>query len=137
MNNQQLCDAINQLAYEVNALAREKGWWDTERNIGESIALMHSELSEALEALRDPKCDHLCDKCLGTGRVGPVSRSEPCAKCGGSGRALAGSRFAEELADCVIRILDLCGGRDIDLGAAIIAKHRYNATRPRRHGKEF
>ncbi len=38
-------------AKEVHDTAREKGWWDKERNDGEMIALMHSELSEALEAL--------------------------------------------------------------------------------------
>ncbi len=37
--------------------AKEKGWWDFERSDGELIALMHSELSEALEALRND-----CDK---------------------------------------------------------------------------
>lgn len=33
-------------------VAKEKGWWDTPRNDGELVALMHSELSEALEAMR-------------------------------------------------------------------------------------
>ena len=36
-----------------HAIAKEKGWWDTERNDAEIIALLHSELSEALEALRE------------------------------------------------------------------------------------
>ena len=34
-------------------IAKSKGWWDRPRNDGELIALMHSELSEALEELRD------------------------------------------------------------------------------------
>jgi NTP pyrophosphatase (non-canonical NTP hydrolase) len=34
-------------------LAKDKGWWETKRNDGELIALMHSELSEALEELRN------------------------------------------------------------------------------------
>jgi len=44
--------AWHQVADSVHQIARRKGWWDAERNDGEIIALMHSELSEALEALR-------------------------------------------------------------------------------------
>jgi len=44
---------INDLAAEVHTIARSKGFWDEARNMGEMIALMHSELSEALEAHRD------------------------------------------------------------------------------------
>ena len=41
------------MLYEViTNTAIEKGWWDSDRNDGEIIALIHSELSEALEALR-------------------------------------------------------------------------------------
>jgi len=40
------------LQFHVHRTAVNKGWWDSERNEGEAIALMHSELSEALEALR-------------------------------------------------------------------------------------
>ena len=44
--------AIAGLGERINDIAKEKGWWDEERNNGEMIALMHSELSEALEWLR-------------------------------------------------------------------------------------
>ena len=43
---------INDFIKECHRIAKEKGWWDEERNDGELIALMHSELSEALEAMR-------------------------------------------------------------------------------------
>lgn len=45
---------IKDLQSEVHATAREKGWYEKDRNAGELIALMHSELSEGLEALRHP-----------------------------------------------------------------------------------
>jgi NTP pyrophosphatase (non-canonical NTP hydrolase) len=52
-----------------HSIAKEKGWWDTERNDGELIALMHSELSEALEAMRnhgakEAIAEELADCCI-------------------------------------------------------------------------
>lgn len=44
---------INDLIAECHNVAKAKGWWDKERSDGELIALMHSELSEALEAMRN------------------------------------------------------------------------------------
>jgi NTP pyrophosphatase (non-canonical NTP hydrolase) len=52
-----------------HAIAKEKGWWEKERNEGELIALMHSELSEALEAMRnhgkkEEIAEELADCCI-------------------------------------------------------------------------
>jgi NTP pyrophosphatase (non-canonical NTP hydrolase) len=52
-----------------HGIAKEKGWWDSERNDGELIALMHSELSEALEAMRqhaqmEDIAEELADCCI-------------------------------------------------------------------------
>jgi NTP pyrophosphatase (non-canonical NTP hydrolase) len=47
------------------------------------------------------------------------------------------ANFAEELADTVIRIGDLCGGLKIDLEAEVLRKMAINSKRPRLHGKEF
>ena len=40
---------LKEFQKEVHQTAIDHGWWETDRNIGEQIALMHSELSEALE----------------------------------------------------------------------------------------
>ena len=40
---------IKELIIKSHDIAKSKGWWDEERSIPELIALMHSELSEALE----------------------------------------------------------------------------------------
>ena len=60
---------INDFIRECHTIAKEKGWWDEERNDGELIALMHSELSEALEAMRtqagkDAVAEELADCCI-------------------------------------------------------------------------
>lgn len=61
--------SIRALVYECYQIARSKGWWDRRRNDAELIALMHSELSEALEALRehqskDAVAEELADCCI-------------------------------------------------------------------------
>lgn len=60
---------IGKLIEECHTTALRKGWWDEERNDGELIALMHSELSEALEAMRaradmDAIAEELADCCI-------------------------------------------------------------------------
>lgn len=100
-------DAIEGLQLAIHANAVSHGWWDGEQNDAEKIALMHSELSEALEAMREGNPDS--DK-------------------------IAFTSVEEELADCVIRILDYAGRQQMDLAGAIMAKHEYNLTRPYKHG---
>jgi NTP pyrophosphatase (non-canonical NTP hydrolase) len=61
--------SVKGLIKRCHSIAKSKGWWDSERNDGELIALMHSELSEALEAMRahgssDNIAEELADCCI-------------------------------------------------------------------------
>lgn len=100
---------------KVHALARQKGWWEGEVVLGEKFALVHAELSEALEALREPTVDAVCGKCEDWNGRGGLD----CPKCGGTGQALGGSRFLEELADTQIRLMDIAGHLGVDFSRKI------------------
>lgn len=134
---------LKELQSQAHQIAVEKGWWENDRNMGEQIALMHSELSEALEEWRrnpDPTVvwygypESLARECS---HIETVSQ-EPTQTCNHRDAAstIRGKPegFGVELADCVIRILDTCETYGLDLEALIVEKMNYNRTRPYRHG---
>lgn len=99
--------------------AVDKGFYSgrlADRSVGELLALVHSEISEALEDWRNSDGSQ---EDLQTIKIDEGGKPEG---------------FAIELADAVIRILDLCGRYKINLGRAIVRKMIYNRTRERLHG---
>lgn len=100
---------INDLCGSIHSDNVAAGWWHNihtgeplDRNMGELLCLVHSEISEAMEGHRkgfpDDKLPH---------------------------RAM----LEVELADACIRIFDIAGWLGLDLGGAIAEKRAFNATR--------
>lgn len=117
---------ITNLIKECNDIAKEKGWWDEPRSFGDQIALMHSELSEALEEFRTPK--YALD-IEGDQNIYQIKIEDWDGYTSGKPEGIA-----VELADVLIRIFDTCGQLQIPLAEALIQKIEYNKTRPYRHG---
>ncbi len=101
---------LGKIQHAVHKLSVEKGWWDRPRSIPESLCLIHSEVSEALEEYRNGKATSI-----------RIENGKP-------------EGMAIELADIIIRVLDLAEWLKIDIATAIDVKHSYNQSRPYRHG---
>lgn len=102
---------VGELVELCHGKAVQGGWWTDlatgeslrgKRNVGELLCLVHSEISEAMEGHRKRLMD---DKLP----------HRPM--------------FEVELADALIRIFDIAGGYDLDLGGALVEKLAYNAKR--------
>ena len=108
-------DGWDQVAWAVYQHARDAGFHEA-RDVGDmdasaiiALALIHTEVSEAVEAIR----------------TGPTMPDEHCPEY---------TNLAIELADTVIRIMDLGQQLDLDLSGAILAKAEYNLSRGHLHG---
>jgi len=119
---------INDLAQNIHKTAKDKGFYNSERNMGEMLALIHSEVSEALEA--DRKNGYA------TGNVRDVLGLD-LELFKEHFEAELKNTFEDELADIVIRVMDLAAYKSIDLEGHIQAKIRYNTTREHKHGKKY
>lgn len=104
-------EAVDNLTTVCHSVAFASGWWTdlsslagspADRNVGEMLCLVHSEISEAMEGDRKNKPDdHLPHR----------------------------PSIEVELADAIIRILDIGGGLNLDIGGALAEKLQYNCNR--------
>lgn len=104
-----IANGLSMLSLSAHNASREAGWYTNletgeakERNVGEMLMLIVSEVAEGMEGIRKDKMD---DK-------------------------LPHRKMIEvELADAVIRIGDLCGFLGLDLGGAVVEKMAFNRSR--------
>ncbi len=112
---------LNKLTEDIVNYRKEKGFhtgWD---NMDQKLMLVVGELSEAHEDLRKGRLSKYYEE--------TASGRKPCG-------------FASELADAIIRLLDIMGsveidGQPIDVELTLLEKHGYNLGRPYMHGKKF
>ncbi len=135
---------VTELVDEAYACAKEKGWHDKPATFGDRIALVHSELSEALEAfrtldgdafdaIREPLYSHNGNLTRDSHRFEAWEKDDFIE---GACKVVPNKPegVQSELADVVIRVGHICGLYGIDLERAVMEKMAYNRTRPYRHG---
>lgn len=113
-----MATTLNELRDAVGKWAEDKGWNDKPRSVGEDIALMHSELSEALEEHRNGLKPH----------------EQYFIPLDDGGTKPEGIPI--EIADVLIRIFHFAAKYSIDLDDAYKTKMDYNAQRAYRHGNK-
>jgi len=110
--NGDVFDALDHIGRQVGAVAADKGWREEQRAISEFIANIHAELSEAWEEYR---------ACNGIKNIQYEADGKPTG-------------FLVEMADIVIRVLEMCDDLNMPIGYAVQLKNEYNKSRPYRHG---
>lgn len=113
---------------ECHEIAKSKGFWNSDnRNFGELLMLIVSELGECLEAHRKGRWAFL----------DLYKRELKANEFESAFKLQIKDSVQDELADTFIRLFDLCEALDIDIERFIDLKMKYNQTREKLHGKKY
>lgn len=130
MNKESIVPAgLNDLANAIYQRNVQKGFYEKEKNTGEMLCLIHSEISEALEADRKGRYT--------TSHMDAVNGWVKDTDFIEFYNEKVKGTFEEEMADIFIRLLDMCAFRKIDIEKHVVAKMRYNLHREKYHGKKY
>lgn len=91
MISEQIKNQLNDLRDDIYDNAVKHGWWDKPRNTGDMLCLLHSEVSEAWDCLKSGEIET---------KLSDLGKPEG---------------YFTEIADVVIRVLDMMGGADLDV----------------------
>lgn len=120
---------IEKLQNEIHDNAVRKGFWEEPVNIAEKLMLVVTEIAEMCEAHRKSrKCTVLPEHDL---------YPEDDEKFKAYFEKEVKDSFEDEMADAIIRLLDMSKKLDIPIELHIRAKMRYNSLRPYKHGKAY
>lgn len=124
---------INTLRDEIHDAVKQKGFWPEgeSHNIGERLMLVVSELGEAIEAHREGR---MADRDSVVWAISTNDRSHAIEEIFAP---VIKDTFEDEIADAIMRLLDLCGALKINIADHIFLKLEYNKTRPKLHGKRY
>lgn len=106
---------LNDLAREAHKNAVDNGFWDKKKDqqLGTLLMLVTSELVEILEEDRRGSLDYVSEK------IPQITR------------------FEEEMADVIIRVMDIVGAYKLNIEMAVKLKMFFNKQREFRHGKRY
>ena len=128
---------LNNLATQIFNNAKDKGFHDVEHNIGQMLCLIHSEVWEALEADRKNKhavYSHNITHNIDLNELNSTSDKQYFKQ---EFEVSIKDTFEDEMADIIIRVLDLCAYKGIDIEKHLALKMAYNSLREYKHGKAY
>lgn len=126
---------LNKLSKEIYEENKLRGFDVAKENVGQTLMLIVSELAEALESDRENRYADidLFERELSVGSdIIPFNE-----RFKNSFNSHIKDTFEDELIDAMIRLLDLCGAKNIDIDQHMKLKREYNKTREHKHGKKY
>lgn len=122
-----IVNGLNEASKLIHENALSKGFWCKSKNITEKLMLVVTELAEAVEADRNGKFTSPVD----------INENVTANDFPKWFQTYIHSTFEDEIADAIIRILDIVGFYEMDIDSHINKKYQYNLTRPYLHEKKY
>lgn len=119
---------LTEYAKDIHQANVSKGFYEKPVEVGTHLMLITSELAEALEADR-----HHISADVSTYEEN-ILNGLPFKE---AFKLSIKDSYEDEIADAIIRLLDHCGYRGIDIDFHVREKLKYNKTREHRHGKKY